>query len=189
MSVAPVTVDVFTLPQLLLPDAKLHMRVDFAFDDALIADLLARSIAYWEAQGDGLKINPGQWIWSPDSTEFCNGQALIPITPINNIAVTIPDPADPLAPPLDVAADYVVATSYSSGAIRWSLVGGFQSGLIATIDTGYADPLLIPADLRSHIFERTTRTYEYRSSIVDGSPVLMPEWKTFDFAPFWNPKA
>lgn len=190
MSVAPVTVDMATLPQLLLADAKLHLRVDYVFDDALIVDLLARSIAEWEAMGDGLKINPGQWMWSPASREFdATGVALIPITPINTIAITIPDPSDPAGPPLDVTTDYVLVTDYLSSAIRWNMAGGWQSGIVVTIDTGYADPVLLPADLKSQIFETLTRQYEYRNVLVEGGIALLPEWKNFQFAPWWNPKA
>jgi hypothetical protein len=61
--------------------------------------------------------------------------------------------------------------------------------MVATIDSGYADPMLLPAELRSHLFEWLTRHYEYRN-VVDGSGLAMlPEWRNFQFAPFWNPKA
>jgi uncharacterized phiE125 gp8 family phage protein len=190
VSIAPVTIDRLKLPTLMLADGKMHLRVDANFEDEYIVDLLARVIGEWEAMADGVKIHPGQWRWSPDAVDFdVNGNARVPVTPVNTIAVTIPDPAGGAAPPLDVSGDFVLSTDYSSGAIRWCLTGGWQSGMVATIDSGYANPGLVPAELRSHIFEWLARHYEYRS-VVDGSGLAMlPEWRNFQFAPFWNPKA
>jgi uncharacterized phiE125 gp8 family phage protein len=175
---------------LLLADAKMHLRVDANFEDEYIADLIARVIGEWEAMGDGVKINPGQWVWSPGQGEFDGyGGVRIPVTPINTIAITVPDPADDAAPPLDVSGDYVLATEYSSGAIRWRMSGGWQPGIAATIDSGYADAALLPAALRGHLFELLAQHYEYRS-VVDGSGLAMlPGWRDFMFAPWWNPKA
>jgi uncharacterized phiE125 gp8 family phage protein len=190
MSIIPVTVDRQTLPMLLLADAKAHLRVDAPFDDEFIVDLLARVIGEWEAMGDGVKIHPGQWAWSPALEEFdVTGSARIPVTPVNEIILTVPDPAGGVAPPLDVLSDYAIATDYSSGAIRWRLVGAWQSGLVATIDSGYSGPSLLPAELRSHLFEWLTRHYEYRSVVSSDGLAMMPGWKDFMFAPFWNPKA
>jgi hypothetical protein len=163
--------------------------VDADFEDEYIADLLARVIGEWEAIGDGVKINPGQWRWSPVSADFVNGVVRIPVTPVNEIAVTIPDSVDPELPPFEISSDFELTTDYSSGAIRWCLMGAWQSGMVATIDSGYADPALVPAELRSHLLEWVTRHYEYRN-VVDGSGLAMlPEWKNFQFAPWWNPKA
>jgi uncharacterized phiE125 gp8 family phage protein len=190
MSLVPVTVDTQSLPSLLLADAKTHLRIDANDEDEYIADLLARVIAEWEAMTDGVKIHPGQWRWSPDAAEFdANGHGRIPVTPINTIAVTIPDPADAAAPPLDVSGDYALASDYSSGAIRWHLTGGWQSGMAATIDSGYADPSLLPADLRGHILEWLTRHYEYRNVVDSSGLIMQPDWRTYQFAPWWNPKA
>jgi len=190
MSLALMTRDTHSLPTLLLADAKTHLRVDANFEDEYIVDLLARVIGEWEAMADGVKVHASQWRWTPEASEFdINSSSRIPITPINSIAVTIPDPADALAPPLTVSSDYVVATDYSSGAIRWRLVGGFQSGMIATISSGYATAELIPAELRGELFLWLERHYEFRN-VVDGSGLAMlPEWKNFQFAPWWNPKA
>jgi uncharacterized phiE125 gp8 family phage protein len=189
VSLAPVTVDRQLLPMLLLADAKAHLRLDANFEDEYIADLLARVIGEWEAMGDGVKIHPGQWAWSPVSADFVNGVVRVPITPVNEFAVTIPDPTDPEFPPFEVSSDYVLATDYSSGAIRWRLVGIWQAGMVATIDSGYSDPMLLPAELRGHLFELLAQHYEYRS-VLDGSGLAMlPGWKDFAFAPWWNPKA
>jgi uncharacterized phiE125 gp8 family phage protein len=183
MSLAPVTVDRQLLPMLLLADAKTHLRVDANFEDGYIADLLARVIGEWEAMADGVRINPGQWMWSPASAEFdaVSGSARVPITPINTIAVT--------AGAFDISDEFELVTDYSSGAIRWRLTGGWQSGMVATIDTGYADPALMPAELRGHLFELLTQHYEYRSVVDASGLAMLPGWRDFMFAPWWNPKA
>lgn len=189
MTLAPISLDTATLPQLLLVDAKLHLRVDSDFDDALIVDLTSRAIAQVEAYFD-VHINPSEWAWAPASTDFdVNGLAHCPITPINSFTATMPDPTDPEAPSLDVAADYEFVTDYAVGAIRYKLFGGWQSGLIVGIVSGYADALLLPADLRAEIFETLTRMYEYRNVVVQGGLALMPGWQNLRFGPWWNPKA
>jgi len=188
MSIAPVgPIDATTLPQLMLVDAKLHLRVDFDFDDALIVDLLARAIAEVEAKFE-VKINPGSWTWSPASTEFdVDGLARCPVTPIGTFVATIPNSADPLVP-IDVSADVQFTTEYSSGAIRWKL-SGYQGGLAVAIVSGYSDPLLLPAELRAEIFETVMRMYDYRNIVVTGGLDVLPEYQNLRFAPWWNPKA
>lgn len=188
MSFAATSIDTTSLPQALLADAKAHLRVDFDFDDALIVDLLARSIGEWEARAE-LAINPSEWVWSPAAADFdTSGSARVPITPVLSFAVTAPDPADASGPPLDVSADYSLTTAYSSGAIRYRLDGGWLADMSVAIVSGYTAELL-PAELRGRIFDTLSRNYDFRSEVRTGSLDMMPEYRNFQFAPWWNPKA
>jgi hypothetical protein len=171
-------IDYATLPAALLPQAKTHCRVDFDRDDAVLVERVGWAIQQFEMTDT--KVFGQSWIWTPDETDFVDGQAKSPINPVMSFAADIGG--------TDATADYSFVTgSTTQGTGTYWLVGDWADGLTLTLDSGYANAADIPPGIVREILERTATYYENRELLI-GSQSLSPLALPQQLAGWWIPK-
>ena len=84
-------------------------------DDAFITDAIGRAIGALEQRNDVL-INPTSYDWVAASSEFCDGRARIPWSPVKTITADAGG---------DVSANYAIETTGIHGASPQYLVGAY----------------------------------------------------------------
>jgi hypothetical protein len=187
------SIDYASLPAVLLPSAKAHLRVDFSRDDAAIKDLLARSIDQFQRNTE-ISVFAAGYTWTPVAQEFvdlsCKGfpgsiGARSPLTPIRSFGATVPGDPDPV----DVTADYAFVTNSVQGVQIYYLFGEWQDGLTFNVLTGYIDQALMPPGIIDLIMKILAMNYENREMLVPSGQLLLPLWLETQLAGWWLPKA
>jgi uncharacterized phiE125 gp8 family phage protein len=163
--ITAVVPDWATLPAAMLPNAKMHCRVDTTFDDGFITDAIGRAIGGLEQRNDVL-INPTSYTWKPDQAEFCNGRARIPWSPVKTITADAGG---------DVSANYAIETSGIHGAMPQYLIGSYVAGLVVTCVAGYAAAADVPPRMIDRIMRLTAHLYEHREILAPGQAFMMPD--------------
>jgi uncharacterized phiE125 gp8 family phage protein len=159
-------VDRTTLPAALLPKVKLHVRVDYTDDDALLTDLTARAIDLYERK-TGLSIFKADFAWSPDGFDAVTDDGVLcPAQPLATLAVTDSDN-------VDVTTAYQLAGNQIDGQASGLYLqpvdtsATMPDGLKVTAIAGYTDPTAIaPATLDS-ILRITAHLYANRESVSE----------------------
>jgi hypothetical protein len=172
------TVDRTALPAGLLADCKQHLRVDHCDDDYYIRNVIARAIDHCENRF-GIQINPATVLWTPRSTQFCDGRALSQVMPINTLAAA--------ADAGDVSASYSFESRALGGAPAYYILGAWQAGLMLTIVSGFAVATL-PFGLLDRIFAMSAHLYEHREIFVNSGTDVVPQWDMDTFAMWWVPR-
>jgi uncharacterized phiE125 gp8 family phage protein len=180
-SIIKAGLDLVALPAALLPFAKSHLRVDGTYDDAYITDAIKRAINWFE-RVTNVSVNKVTVTWKPDQGNFCNGQAAVPVSPVNS-PVVVNDSGG-----TDVTANYQVETMSQHGVGLYRLVGSFASGMKVTIPSGYADADALDAGIADAVLRYTAHLYENREILVMGTEAQTPGWMTDVIATYWMPR-
>jgi len=177
--------DTAALPKGLLSLAKSHLRVRWTDDDDYITNAIGRAIAWFEA-GSGVTVNGATFKWSPVASDFCNGLAKLPETPValDGWTVTTGDDDNPT----DISASYSVTTLATKGVGIYALEGAFVSGMAVTFDSGYWSVSELPAGILNILLLYTAHLFENREILVPGAQASTPGWMTDVFAPYWVPR-
>jgi hypothetical protein len=176
MSIKLVTQDLTALPTALLADAKQHMRIDWTYDDEFVKSVLARAIGRFE-QINGVGLNVATYEWSPADVEFRNGRAPVPVTPVTDFT------AETTATP-DATASYTITTDSVFGVPLLYLNGAFASGLVLTLQTGFA---ALPPPVLDIVLRNAAHLYEHREILVPGIEFVAPDMRID--ATWWVPSA
>jgi len=160
-----VAADWTVLPAAMLATAKVHARVDHSTDDPFITDAIGRAIGGLEQRNDVL-INPTTYVWKPAASEFCNGRARIPYTPVLSFTAAAGG---------DVSANYVIETDAIHGAKPQYLVGSYIAGLVVTCTAGFATAAAVPPRMVDRIMRLTAHLYEHREILAPDQPFAMPD--------------
>ena len=166
------------LPVALLPIAKSHLRVDGSYDDAYITDAIKRAINWFE-RVTNVTVNPVTWTWTPDSANFCNGLAKVPVSPVNDFTVNAGG---------DVSGNYLIETMSTHGVGLYALSGSFVSGMAVSIPSGYADADALDPGITDAVLRYTAHLYENREILVPGSDAQTPGWMTDVISTYWMPR-
>jgi uncharacterized phiE125 gp8 family phage protein len=167
------------LPTALLPLAKSHLRVDGTYDDIYITDAIKRAINWFE-RVTNVSVNPVTWTWQPDSGNFCNGLAQVPVSPVTTFTVDASG---------DVSADYAITTMSTHGIGLYALAGAWADGMAVKIPSGYADINALDPGITDAVLRYTAHLYENREILVIGSDVQTPGWMTDVISTYWMPRA
>jgi uncharacterized phiE125 gp8 family phage protein len=178
-AIAGAGLDRITLPAMLLPLARAHLRVDGNYDDAYITDAIKRAISWFE-RATNVSVNPVTWTWKPDSINFCNGVARVPITPVPSFTVDANG---------DVSANYQIETMSTHGVGIYGLVGSFVSGMAVAIPSGYANADELDPGITDAVLRYTSHLYENREILVPGTDAQTPGWMTDVISTYWMPRA
>jgi hypothetical protein len=173
------TIDLQALPAALLPLAKAQARVDHNDDDIYVKAVLARAIAHLENEWN-IRINPATIEWTPDSSDFCSGQAKVPVRPIASMTAT--------ATAGDVSAAYALSLQGLFGAAPYLIVGDWQDGLAFQFQCGYSASTL-PPGIENEIMLQMTHRYEHREIFMDRDPGAVPTPAIDSSTPWWVPRA
>lgn len=179
MSVKIITTDAAVLPTGLLTQAKQHMRVVDADDDALITSLLARSISNFQNRND-MMLNPTTVLWKPAATEFSDGAATIPVIPVTAFT------ADAAG---DVSANYSVELKWNAitGVPIQVLKGAYGDGLALTLTVGFATVAELTAGILDIVLRYAGHLYEHREIfVISGRGYSEPDVRLD--ATFWVPR-
>lgn len=178
-ALAKTGLDLGALPTALLPLAKSHLRVDGTYDDLYITDAIKRAINWFE-RVTNVSVNKVTWTWTPDGRNFCNGQASVPVSPVNSFTVDAGG---------DVSADYDITTMSTHGIGIYALVGEFADGMSVAIPSGYADADELDPGITDAVLRYTAHLYENREILVPGVDAQTPGWMTDVIATYWMPRA
>lgn len=179
-SIAPGTINRVVLPNGLLSVAKSHLRIDGIYDDAYIAMTLARAINWFERVTQ-VTVNPVTWLWRPDAGNFCDGAAMVPISPVNSFTVAASDASD-------ISDDYELLTNSTHGVGLYSLAGVFSSGMKVSLPSGYPDAAGIDPGIVDIVLRYAAHLYENREILVPGVEAQTPGWMTDIVATYWVPR-
>lgn len=169
------------LPTGLIDLAKAHLRVDGGYEDALIRDKIAAAISWFE-RVTNVSVNPVTWVWKPDSGDFVCGKARVPVSPVQEFAVS--------AGGTDVTGNFELVTMSMHGVGLFYLAGTFASGMIVTLESGYPDAMAVEAGIRDAVMRYAAHLYENREILVPGvEAVLSPDWETSVISTYWMPRA
>jgi uncharacterized phiE125 gp8 family phage protein len=180
MTVTVTNVDRAALPDMLLPLAKSHCRIDGSYDDDYLTSVIGRAIARLEATNDAT-INPTTVTWSPAAAEFINGGATLPVRPAMSFTAVAGSPA------VDTTANYSLVLKWDGihGLPIQVLKGAAADGLIVTLTAGYADLENAP-QLLDLVLRHTAHLYENREILTPGAPYVAPDL-AMD-ATWWMPR-
>lgn len=174
------TKDFAALPNQLLPRAKAQMRVEGAYDDDDIKDRIGRAIDWFERY-TGVSVFKTVYDWSPDQTDFCNNVARIPFSPVN--VMTAKDGAA-----ADVSSSFIVSTMSMHGVGIYALNGAWISGLVVTIESGYANLPALPFGVLDAVLRYTAHLYDHREILVPDAQIATPGWTQDVLATYWMPR-
>jgi len=178
-SITAAGLDRLALPAELLPLAKAHLRVDGSYDDLYITDAIRRAISWFE-RATNVSVNPVTWTWKPDSANFCNGVATVPVSPVQSFTID----ADG-----DVSAGYLMETMSTHGIGIYCLVGSFVDGMAVAIPSGYPDVDALDPGITDAVLRYTAHLYENREILVMGTEARTPGWTEDVIATYWMPRA
>ena len=178
-AIAGAGLDRITLPAMLLPLARAHLRVDGNYDDAYITDAIKRAINWFE-RVTNVSVNPVTWTWTPAEKNFCNGLAQVPVSPVNSFTVD----ADG-----DISAGYTVTAMSTHGVGLYVMAGEFADGMAVAIPSGYADADELDPGITDAILRYTSHLYENREILVIGTEAQSPGWMTDVISTYWMPRA
>ena len=167
------------LPAALLPLAKSHLRVDGSYDDVYITDAIKRAINWFE-RVTNVSVNPVTWTWTPAESNFCNGLAQVPVSPVNSFTVD----ADG-----DVSAGYTITAMSTHGVGLYVMAGEFADGMAVEIPSGYADADELDPGITDAVLRYTAHLYENREILVMGTEAQSPGWMTDVISTYWVPRA
>lgn len=176
MSIKLVTTDLTALPTALLASAKIHMRVDWSYDDDFIKSVVARAIGRFE-QMNGVALNAATFEWTPASTEFCQDQAEVPVTPVTSFVAKLADDTD-------VSSSYTITTESVFGVPLLHLNGAYQNGVVLTLETGFAT---LPPPVLDIVMRNAAHLYEHREILIPGTEFVAPDMQVD--ATWWVPRA
>jgi hypothetical protein len=167
------------LPTALLPLAKSHLRVDGSYDDVYITDAIKRAINWFE-RVTNVSVNPVTWTWTPDSGNFCNGLAQVPVSPVNSFTVD----ADG-----DISDGYTITAMSTHGVGLYVMAGEFADDMAVSIPSGYADADELDPGITDAVLRYTAHLYENREILVMGTEAQSPGWMTDVISTYWVPRA
>lgn len=183
MSVILTTIDYVSLPTELLPQAKMHCRIEHNEDDAFLISVIARAIQHFEIKTE-TKVFAAEYVWTPFDYCTFRGElaARCPISPVRSFKAFLDA--------VDVSALYSFVTpSTVEGAGPYYFVGARQSGLqVQQLKTGYTDASLIPPGILDNILQITATYYENRELFIPAGQFLNPTAHSTVMAGWWVPK-
>jgi hypothetical protein len=179
MSITGTGLDRDALPTALLVLTKSHLRVDHAFDDDYIKSAIARGISWFERETN-VSVNPVTWEWLPDATDFVDGAARVPPSPVNT--------GWKVEAGGDVTADYKLTTMSQHGVGIYALEGVFATGMKVTLPSGYADQAALDPGILDAILRTTAHLYENREILAGGNP-QPPRFLMDVVSTYWMPRA
>lgn len=176
-----VSQDIDALPDAMLLLAKQQMRVETSYDDEQVRYSLQRAISRFQAVNE-VCVNPTVVTWKPDSSDFANGAANIPVRPVQSFTANAGEP------PIDAAADYSVALKWDSihGVPIQVLVGAFTTGLALTLTCGVPAGQVPPPDVTDVLMRHAAHLYEHREILLPGQEYVAPDLAIN--ATWWTPR-
>lgn len=173
------TKDFAALPTALLSKAKSQMRVDGSYDDTAIGDMIARAIDWFE-RSTRVSVFGTQYEWAPDEADFYNNVITIPISPVGTWSAKDGAAAD-------VTSSFTITTMSTHGVGIYALNGAYVSGVVFTIQSGYADLATLPFGVADAVLRYAAHLYDNREILVPGSQIATPGWTTDVLSTFWMP--
>lgn len=178
MSIAVQSVDREELPDVMLPLAKSHMRIDHAEDDDYIMSCIARAIARFEST-NGATLNPTTVIWTPAAADFVGTGATLPVRPVSTFTA--------MAGATDVTADYSIVLKWDDiyGIPIQLLRGASAGGLTVTLEAGFTEDTLRP-EVLDVVLRHAAHLYEHREILAPGNEYVSPDLRID--ATWWMPR-
>ncbi len=165
-----------------LAEAKIHLRVDHASEDALIERLIAAARLYAEAR-TGRATTVATYRLALDS--FPDGPLELPVPPLVAVTgITYRDEAgvQQTVAPADYFSDAISEPGWVSPqpGLTWPKTQERMSAVLVTYTAGYA---VVPANFRAWMFLALTDLYERRAKSAE-RPVLPQEFAVGLLDPF-----
>lgn len=156
------------LPAVSTAEAKLHLRVDVADDDALIAALVMAATLDAEHLM-GRAVMPQKWLMTLDSFPSAVILQRPPVTALDSIKYVDSSGTLQTLPPavyqLAAASDYTASVT-PAYAQTWPATRGQPEAVQVIFSTGYANAASVPESIKAWIKLRVGALYENRSSVV-----------------------
>lgn len=175
-----------------LEDAKAHLRVDFADDDALITGLIDAAVGFLDGWSGELGRCLIDQEWRQDSACWpCNRELRLPFPDVSDVVLTYQD-ADDVEQTVP-AAQYEILEDARSSYLKFrqtfvapSLYGDREAPISATFIAGYgATAAAVPGAIKSAILLIVGHLYENREDVVVGAPAAsLPKSSEYLVAPF-----
>jgi uncharacterized phiE125 gp8 family phage protein len=181
MSISASGLDRQALPEALLSLAKSHLRVDGTYDDVYLTSTIARAISWFERVTQ-ISVNPVTWTWTPAATDFCNGGAAVPVSPVQSFTVL-----DGAAG--DMSGNYAMETVSTHGIGLYYLIGDHAEAMSVAIVSGYETAGALDPGITDALLRYTSHLYDNREILVPGSEAQSPGWMTDVIATYWMPRA
>lgn len=182
-----------TVPVVTLEEAKAHLRVDHADDDALIGGMIAAAVGHLDPAGSGWlgrALRPQTWELRLDA--FPCGPIHIPYPPLISVESVKYDDADGVERTATVGIDYRVLSggawksrlepiyggSWPSArcdheAVRVRYVGGHAPAAGATPD-------VLPFQIKAAVLLMVGDLFAFRETVATGGPAKVPVSATVD---------
>ena len=158
-----------------LAEAKAHLRVGHADEDALIGTLIIAARRHAEAQ-TGLALISQQWRHLRDDWPD-DGVVALPLSPLISVDEAAVFGDDDVKAVIDPAYYYADSASRPPrlllrGSRVWARPGRIGNGVVILMTAGYGvAAAAVPAQLRQAILQLTAHWYEHRGS---ASPPPVP---------------
>lgn len=159
-----------------LAEAKAHLRVGHADEDALISTLITAARRHTEAQ-TGLAFLSQQWrLFRDDWPE--DGIVHLPLAPLMSVDEVAVYGDDDVKAVIDPAHYYADAASRPPrlllrGSRVWARPGRIGNGVALLFTAGYgASGAAVPADLRQAVLQLVAHWYEHRGAANPPPPPL-----------------
>jgi hypothetical protein len=188
MSSQIISVNYTTLPRQLLPQAKMHCRVQHDDEDEFLISVIAKAISHFEIKTE-TKVFEAEYRWTPSVVNATGGANLSPVSPVISFRAYGP-PIPPALDPTDISPLYSFETnSITDGTGTYYLVGPASGLQSMKIMTGYASVSAIPPGIVDRILTLTSTYFENRELFIPSGQFLNPLAAAQDLAGWWVPRA
>jgi uncharacterized phiE125 gp8 family phage protein len=167
-------------------EAKAHLRIDHASEDALIAGLIATARQHIEA-ALGLALITQSWSWRLDA--WPGAAVALPLRPVQAVGAVCVTAADgavaTLAPESYLLDGAGVPPRLVATAPPWPRPAPAAQGIEIAFTAGYgAAASAVPAPIRQALLLLVAHWYEHREPVQPGSAAPVPDTVAALLAPY-----